>query len=160
MKLAEIYPYKAKGQNWQSLLHFIPTIAHVCCWTLNRYPFPAQTCPSLDAPEHGSLIGSNFTFKQSASFTCEEGYFVNGSTSRTCQGDGIWSGTQPVCQSKYVCHRSVLRKVDYKFGGNTSMVAHSKLVLLAIKSAIQNRIQCWYLIQHSICTKTTSREEI
>ncbi|XP_038062004.1 mannan-binding lectin serine protease 1-like [Patiria miniata] len=63
-----------------------------------RYYVTARPCPSLAAPAYGSMIGSNFTFKQSVTFLCKAGYSVNGSSSRTCQGNGTWSGTQPFCQ--------------------------------------------------------------
>ncbi|XP_022109262.1 mannan-binding lectin serine protease 1-like [Acanthaster planci] len=63
-----------------------------------RYYVTARPCPPLTAPTYGSMVGSNFTFKHSVSFSCKGGYFLQGSSSRTCQGDGTWSGTQPFCQ--------------------------------------------------------------
>ena len=40
-----------------------------------------------------------------ASFTCDSGYNLNGSTSRTCQPSGNWTQRTPDCeQSKNILH--------------------------------------------------------
>ena len=33
-------------------------------------------------------------------YTCDEGFILNGSWSRTCGSDGRWSGTTPTCQGE------------------------------------------------------------
>ena len=35
-----------------------------------------------------------------ATFYCEDGYFLNGTMSRTCQNDGSWNSTTPRCERK------------------------------------------------------------
>ena len=37
------------------------------------------------------------TFQTMARYGCNEGFTLSGSQSRTCQADGTWSGTDPVC---------------------------------------------------------------
>ena len=37
------------------------------------------------------------TFQSMARYGCNEGFTLSGSQSRTCQADGTWSGTDPVC---------------------------------------------------------------
>ena len=37
------------------------------------------------------------TFESTAEYGCNEGFTLSGSQSRTCQADGTWSGTDPVC---------------------------------------------------------------
>ena len=36
------------------------------------------------------------------SFTCNTGYELTGSDTRTCQSDGSWSGSNIICMSKFV----------------------------------------------------------
>ena len=37
------------------------------------------------------------------SFTCNTGYELTGSDTRTCQSDGSWSGTDDVCKRGSLC---------------------------------------------------------
>ena len=37
------------------------------------------------------------SYEDTCSFTCNTGYELNGSDTRTCQSDGSWSGSDPVC---------------------------------------------------------------
>ncbi len=36
-----------------------------------------------------------------ATYTCNTGYTLNGGTTRTCESDGVWSGSTPTCQRKW-----------------------------------------------------------
>ena len=38
---------------------------------------------------------------QTAKYTCDAGFTIIGSDTRTCQADGTWSGNAPVCGSEY-----------------------------------------------------------
>ena len=39
------------------------------------------------------------------SFTCNTGYELTGSDTRTCQSDGSWSGSDDVCkEARYTLH--------------------------------------------------------
>ncbi|XP_066297660.1 mannan-binding lectin serine protease 1-like isoform X2 [Branchiostoma lanceolatum] len=58
----------------------------------------ARPCEALSAPVYGTMEGSNFTYSQRVSFTCGEGYYLDGPDSRVCQADGTWSGVQPTCK--------------------------------------------------------------
>ncbi len=33
-----------------------------------------------------------------ATYNCDTGYTLNGSATRTCRSDGVWSGLAPVCE--------------------------------------------------------------
>ena len=37
------------------------------------------------------------SYKDTCSFTCNTGYELTGSNTRTCQNDGSWSGTDAAC---------------------------------------------------------------
>ncbi|KAI8507036.1 hypothetical protein Bbelb_154750, partial [Branchiostoma belcheri] len=60
-----------------------------------------KECPLLTAPTNGANTGSNF-YQDVATFTCNSGYDLVGSSSLTCQADATWSGTAPTCTRK-VC---------------------------------------------------------
>ena len=72
--------------------------------------FAAITCPKLEAPERGSVQMGNtaptatvVTHGTKATFTCVDGYELQGAQSRVCTGSGPageWSNDQPTCQRK------------------------------------------------------------
>ncbi|XP_071805389.1 mannan-binding lectin serine protease 1-like [Asterias amurensis] len=63
-----------------------------------RYDVTGRSCGALYRPTYGMISGSNFTFRDSVRFSCNDGYVINGSTSRSCQANGTWSGIQPTCE--------------------------------------------------------------
>ncbi|ELU03526.1 hypothetical protein CAPTEDRAFT_78846, partial [Capitella teleta] len=58
------------------------------------------TCGFPGSPSKGSVSpsGSSHKYGTVATFSCEIGYNLQGSATRTCQGDSQWSGAVPVCQ--------------------------------------------------------------
>eukprot|EP00058_Branchiostoma_floridae_P019749 XP_002605239.1 hypothetical protein BRAFLDRAFT_92287 [Branchiostoma floridae] len=56
---------------------------------------PVQ-CTRLTPPTNGAMYGSN-SYGHQATFTCNPGYKLVGTSSRTCQSDGTWSGGSPTC---------------------------------------------------------------
>ena len=62
----------------------------------------SQLCPSLSEPINGMISCSlgndgDATYEDTCSFTCNTGYELTGSDSRTCQSDGNWNGTDSGC---------------------------------------------------------------
>ena len=60
-------------------------------------------CPLLTNPENGAvdcLLGDDGvpSYEDSCSFTCNTGYELTGSDTRTCQSDGSWNGSDDVCR--------------------------------------------------------------
>ena len=57
------------------------------------------TCPSLSDPSNGMISCSlgDDAYGDTCSFTCDTGYELTGSDTRTCQSDGSWSGSQVSC---------------------------------------------------------------
>ena len=53
------------------------------------------------------------SYEDTCSFTCNNGYELTGSNTRTCQSDGSWSGSDNLCRrsNSYVaCSYTYLRK--------------------------------------------------
>ncbi len=60
-------------------------------------------CGPLTDPANGQVnTSSGTTFGSTATYSCDTGYKLSGSLSRTCRADGSWSNTIPSCQSTYV----------------------------------------------------------
>ena len=60
-------------------------------------------CPLLNMPNNGMIncsLGDDgvLSYEDTCSFTCNTGYELTGSDTRTCQSDGSWSGTDDVCR--------------------------------------------------------------
>jgi len=63
----------------------------------------AKSCPSLTDPINGTMNCSPGndgvpTYEDTCNFTCNTGYELTGSDTRTCQSDGNWSGNETMCR--------------------------------------------------------------
>jgi len=47
---------------------------------------------------NGKVIGKDFLFESVAEYQCNDGFYLQGATTRTCQASGMWSGVLPMCQ--------------------------------------------------------------
>ena len=60
----------------------------------------AVDCGNLPNPANGQVSNTaGTTFGQTAIYSCNAGYNLVGDSTRTCQADGMWSGSAPTCQS-------------------------------------------------------------
>lgn len=62
----------------------------------------AKDCGNLTVPQNGSLSGRETIFPNEATFSCDEGFILNGSTVRRCQSDGTWSGIRTSCHGEII----------------------------------------------------------
>lgn len=58
-------------------------------------------CGDPGIPSHGIGLGDDFDVGSVVRFSCEPGYLLRGSSERTCQANGSWSGTQPECEGTF-----------------------------------------------------------
>ena len=76
--------------------------------SINITYFPLLTvvnCGALTNPANGQVSYiAGTTFGQRATYSCNTGYKLVGSGTRTCQGAGSWSGSAPTCQGKLLLH--------------------------------------------------------
>ncbi len=63
---------------------------------LNNTP-SAVDCGSLTVPNGQVSTSSGTTFMNTATYTCDDGYSLNGASDRTCQANGNWDPTVPTC---------------------------------------------------------------
>eukprot|EP00058_Branchiostoma_floridae_P019747 XP_002605237.1 hypothetical protein BRAFLDRAFT_92290 [Branchiostoma floridae] len=59
----------------------------------------AVQCTKLTPPANGAVTGPNY-YGNMATFTCNPGYKLVGTSTRTCQSDGTWSGGSPICRAE------------------------------------------------------------
>jgi len=105
-------------------------------------PHIVPICPPLTAPDNGDIdcsLGGDGEANpgNTCTFTCDDGYELGGSTSRTCGDDGSWSDTDTICTKsmhiiwpKYHC--SLTLSTDIPQGGLVSPdvpVSHYPLTL-------------------------------
>ena len=71
---------------------------------INIY-FIAVRCPSLADPNNGTIncfLGDDgvASYEDTCTFSCDSGYELQGSDSRMCLADQIWSGGDPICAAQ------------------------------------------------------------
>ena len=59
---------------------------------------PATDCGDPGTLTNGQRSLSSTTYNSVVTYTCDVGYTLQGSNSRTCQSNGQWSGNLPQCQ--------------------------------------------------------------
>ena len=64
--------------------------------------FTAVNCGTLTNPANGQVTHTaGATFGQTATYSCNTGYNLVGSSTRTCQATRVWSGSAPTCPGVY-----------------------------------------------------------
>ena len=58
-------------------------------------------CPYLVDPDNGN-VDYQTQEGSTATYTCDTGYQLDGTPTRTCQSDGTWSGSAPTCTRMYM----------------------------------------------------------
>ena len=88
--------------------HFIETTIGVlknALYSVSLYSLPANSavdCGDPGTPTNGQRSLSRTTLGYAVIYTCDVGYTLQGSSSRTCQSNGQWSGSVPQCRGKLI----------------------------------------------------------
>lgn len=61
----------------------------------------AIVCGPPPVIPNGQVVGTDFTWGSSISYSCNQGYQLSLPTVLTCQGNGNWSGEKPQCFRKW-----------------------------------------------------------
>ncbi len=61
----------------------------------------AIVCGPPPTIPNGQVVGTDFTWGSSISYSCNQGYQLSLPTVLTCQGNGNWSGEKPQCFRKW-----------------------------------------------------------
>ena len=54
-------------------------------------------CRVPASPAGGNVSAPSTTYGSEASYSCNTGYNMNGAATRTCEADGYWNGSLPIC---------------------------------------------------------------
>ena len=55
-------------------------------------------CSELANPTNGAVSVTSVTQGSIATYSCNSGYYLNGSFNRICQANGTWGGSDPTCK--------------------------------------------------------------
>jgi len=74
------------------------------------------SCPSLTDPNDGMMTCSLGdvgvpSYEDTCSFTCNTGYELTGSNTRTCQSNGSWNNSGGVCRKSMYVYRGACRRI-------------------------------------------------
>ena len=72
-----------------------------CVLCRNELLFAASVCGSVSKPTNGGVFTTGTTYGATASFSCDVGYNLKGSSSINCPENGTWSAT-PSCDRKFL----------------------------------------------------------
>ena len=59
------------------------------------------SCGPLGNPFNGQVTFSSTSVGSVARYSCNPGFRVNGESTRQCLEQGVWSGNEPICESKH-----------------------------------------------------------
>ena len=57
-------------------------------------------CPALQSPTGGSVSAPALTYGSTATYSCNNGYVLDGVATRMCQASMAWTGAAPTCDPK------------------------------------------------------------
>ncbi|KAK3728579.1 hypothetical protein QZH41_011661 [Actinostola sp. cb2023] len=85
--------------------HFLEGVKERKCgadgkWTGSLPRCLENSCGNPGSPSNGVKTGNNHTYGAVIRYSCNKGYDLRGSSSRTCQTTGQWNGVQPTCNIK------------------------------------------------------------
>ena len=88
---------------------------------------------------HWEVMGKLILHGDTFTFTCDDGYELGGSTSRTCGDDGSWSGTDTTCtRGRYYQHKSWGLKLSYSY------ITAGVKILYLIMTLVQDEMEVKY----------------
>ncbi|XP_067409310.1 sushi, von Willebrand factor type A, EGF and pentraxin domain-containing protein 1 isoform X1 [Emydura macquarii macquarii] len=91
--LACIKGYTLTGASTSTCQHngsWLPSFSDAICVPVS--------CGKPETPEHGTVLGSSYSYKDAVLYKCTAGYELQGDAERICQGNKLWSGAAPVCR--------------------------------------------------------------
>ena len=93
----------------------------------SNLPLTVKDCGALTDPANGQVSHPDgTTFGETATYSCDAGYNLVGSSTRMCEATGMWSGSAPTCQSVYFTHHYICQ-IDASIYIHYSFIAHKPM---------------------------------
>ena len=75
-----------------------------------------KSCPPVQPPVNGAItsLSCGSSFGSQVALSCNQGYRQRGSTIRSCEADGTWSGNTTTCNSKDKSEQKLLAELTKK----------------------------------------------
>ncbi|XP_070554202.1 uncharacterized protein [Ptychodera flava] len=111
------------------------------------------TCPTLLAPNDGTMNSTGNTYLSVATFSCNDGYNLHGSSVRTCTADGSWDGQSTLCEvrpqkgPKGTADDDALQRIPAAIIGGSVAGAFLAILIAAII----------FLVMIRVCRRSTGR---
>ena len=84
---------------------YIPYLKYQVTYKSCIFFTSAVDCGTLTNPANGKVsYTGRTTYGQTATYSCNTGYNLVGSSTHTCLATGMWSGSEPTCQGKLLKH--------------------------------------------------------
>ena len=82
---------------------FIPVHMDVYRVEVHLYTFSLEPtmCPNLTAPDNGQVVVNGMSPGDTATYSCNTGFELEGVDTVTCEDDGVWSAEPPVCRGEF-----------------------------------------------------------
>ncbi|XP_060586067.1 sushi, von Willebrand factor type A, EGF and pentraxin domain-containing protein 1-like [Ruditapes philippinarum] len=93
-------------------------------------------CDTLNYMSSGNIVITTDGYTSTALYTCVTGYYLVGSSKRTCQADGSWDGTTPQCD----CHppSTITNGAVFANGKTANYTCKNGTTILGLSSRICN----------------------
>ena len=85
----------------QYMYGFFPLIVYLLFYYTILLYFQLSTVIILELPQMVDALALVTTYNSVVTYTCNTGYTRQGSNRRTCQSNGLWSGSLPRCNRKF-----------------------------------------------------------
>ena len=106
---------------------------------------------------NGSSSGDSTVFPNNVVFSCDPGFILNGSKTRTCRGNGTWSGIQAVCSGRFLLWKRIQTQKNFMFRCLcSSLVLNAKCHFILYKTFLLSQINL-VLSTTSLTALTCSR---
>lgn len=93
-------------------------------------------------PANGESTPTDTTEGSEVTYSCNVGFNLVGSATRTCLSDGTWSGTEPTCEG--INYKNSLDPRHHQFsGGYILQISHKLCMSMLVKSfSLLSLISC------------------
>ncbi|XP_076399732.1 beta-2-glycoprotein 1 isoform X2 [Peromyscus maniculatus bairdii] len=100
-------------------------------WPINTLKCTRRVCPFAGILENGIVRYTSFEYPNTINFTCNPGFYLNGTSSSKCNEEGKWSPELPVCVPM-ACPpppvpKSATLKAHKSLAGNTSLYGDTEV---------------------------------